>query len=330
MIAYNMGPGATDKWLASGADIRKLPKETQGYIRGVNLAEGGEVKRYAAGDYVDPFGAPNQSYDMDALRIQEIQAAKKRKEDEDRYEFLKENAPEVAAKMKPPMTKSTPARGKASPEEVEQFFSRFDTIPTTTKPVDNTAAQETTPKEKEFNLMEYIRERQARTDKASENDKNMALLSAGLGILGGTSPYAFENIGKGAQMGVQQLGQLQKLRASQDIAGDKILGSAYNAEMLNKIRRDQLAQGKEQRSDKLAQDLQIAKANEIGKRLKLKGITDEMIGMLEQKEMLKTIKPDELAKLNLFKQQMKKVEDDVSRLFPSTGTNSNYRLVGVR
>jgi len=47
MIAYNMGPGATDKWLASGADVRRLPKETQGYIRGVSLAEGGEVKGYA-------------------------------------------------------------------------------------------------------------------------------------------------------------------------------------------------------------------------------------------------------------------------------------------
>jgi len=29
-IAYNMGPGATDKWLAAGADMSKLPRETQG------------------------------------------------------------------------------------------------------------------------------------------------------------------------------------------------------------------------------------------------------------------------------------------------------------
>jgi len=49
MIAYNMGPGATDKWLAAGADPSKLPKETQGYIRNVTLAEGGEVKRFTEG-----------------------------------------------------------------------------------------------------------------------------------------------------------------------------------------------------------------------------------------------------------------------------------------
>lgn len=40
-IAYNMGPGATDKWLAAGADVSKLPRETQGYVRG--FAEGGDV-----------------------------------------------------------------------------------------------------------------------------------------------------------------------------------------------------------------------------------------------------------------------------------------------
>ena len=34
-IAYNMGPGATDKWLAAGADFSKLPKETQGYVQKV-------------------------------------------------------------------------------------------------------------------------------------------------------------------------------------------------------------------------------------------------------------------------------------------------------
>lgn len=38
-IAYNWGPGNTDKWLAAGADPSRLPRETRGYIQ--NLAEGG-------------------------------------------------------------------------------------------------------------------------------------------------------------------------------------------------------------------------------------------------------------------------------------------------
>ena len=44
-IAYNMGPGNTDKWLAAGADMSKLPQETRGYIQG--MAGGGEVHGYA-------------------------------------------------------------------------------------------------------------------------------------------------------------------------------------------------------------------------------------------------------------------------------------------
>jgi hypothetical protein len=31
-VAYNMGPGATDRWVAAGSDITKLPKETQAYV----------------------------------------------------------------------------------------------------------------------------------------------------------------------------------------------------------------------------------------------------------------------------------------------------------
>jgi hypothetical protein len=62
MIAYNMGPGATDKWLAAGADPRKLPKETQGYIRGVSLAGGGPVKHFVLGDLVmDDYGSSRGS-----------------------------------------------------------------------------------------------------------------------------------------------------------------------------------------------------------------------------------------------------------------------------
>jgi hypothetical protein len=41
-IAYNWGPGRTDRWLAQGGDFAKLPKETQGYIKG--MAGGGRPK----------------------------------------------------------------------------------------------------------------------------------------------------------------------------------------------------------------------------------------------------------------------------------------------
>jgi hypothetical protein len=37
-IAYNMGPGATDKWLAAGADVSKLPAETKDYVAKAHIA----------------------------------------------------------------------------------------------------------------------------------------------------------------------------------------------------------------------------------------------------------------------------------------------------
>ena len=45
---------------------------------------------------------------------------------------------------------------------------------------------------------------------ARKENQNMALLQAGLGILGGTSPYAMANIGQGALHGAQAYGQGQK------------------------------------------------------------------------------------------------------------------------
>lgn len=40
-IAYNMGPGATDKWLTAGADMKRLPSETRQYAQG--FAGGGVI-----------------------------------------------------------------------------------------------------------------------------------------------------------------------------------------------------------------------------------------------------------------------------------------------
>jgi hypothetical protein len=41
LIAYNWGPGSTDKWIASGADPKKLPEETRTYVQRVKGFLGG-------------------------------------------------------------------------------------------------------------------------------------------------------------------------------------------------------------------------------------------------------------------------------------------------
>lgn len=54
LMAYNWGPGNVDKWLASGADIKKVPSETLNYVKKVM---GGEAQPDAALGTA-PSGAP--------------------------------------------------------------------------------------------------------------------------------------------------------------------------------------------------------------------------------------------------------------------------------
>ena len=181
-----------------------------------------------------------------------------------------------------------------------------------------------------FNLMQYFRERQARADKQAEKDKWQAGLAAGLGMLGGTSQYWQENIGKGGQMGVQQLAQLQKLRASQDIAGDKMLGSAYNAEMLGKLRKDQLAQSKGLKEGQLNQELLTAKNAFIEKRLKALGMDEMMLGTLRRQQALGKLDSAKKQELDYYEKRMKEVENEANRLYSSPSAGNGMRIVGVR
>ena len=103
-IAYNMGPGATDKWLASGADVSKLPRETQGYVKG--FADGGPIRFQNRGlvntDYSTIEGLEPSSLYAEA--IQRAQAEREQKpekkteltDNEKRYSGLwPYNAPEA-------------------------------------------------------------------------------------------------------------------------------------------------------------------------------------------------------------------------------------------
>ena len=385
MIAYNMGPGATDTWLADGADPRKLPKETQGYIRGVSLAEGGEVKRYQTGGY-RPLSAeaanflqqqkdrtvPTKSAQpgiankllrpsmigsdanvypgMSDLNYYNELAAELEKDPT--YEPYKEEMEKLLKRNPSLLTAKQPATNIIGPIANIGSRKKEDTpkvnasVPTTRTSTDEdtgpytgeqapaaapapaaTSAQQKAEDET-FNLMQYIKERQAKVDKAALQDQNLALLAAGLGIMGGTSPYAFANIGQGGAQGVAQLGQLQKLRAQQGIASDKLLGTAANYAAADRFRKAQLAQQKEIKESALAKDLLIAKNTEIGKRLEKAGITTQMIGMLNTKRLMGTASAEDLKKLKIYEDQYKNIENEVERRYASPG--AGMKIVGVR
>lgn len=91
-IAYNWGEGNTNRWLKTGADPRRLPKETQNYLdkfMRTALAQGGEVKGYAEGGEInaqsysekmkkvfgyEPFHGPTMQKYMSGGEVKHFQA----------------------------------------------------------------------------------------------------------------------------------------------------------------------------------------------------------------------------------------------------------------
>jgi hypothetical protein len=222
MIAYNMGPGATDKWLASGADVSKLPKETQGYIRGVNLAQGGEVKRFQYGgstmggfdDVYTDLGIPIRP-EIDEYTIDPMTGEKS----------FSGYRTKPSTKKEPKKSSQPTAQPAPSNYPSEQEFRDFDQAAALYQAENMAKAapapQQEAPKSRLDQYMEKMMAREAAIEKQRGDDKNMALLTAGLGMLGGTSPYAFENIGKGALAGVQNLSEARKQRGAEQAALDK-------------------------------------------------------------------------------------------------------------
>ena len=228
MIAYNMGPGATDRWLAAGADPRKLPKETQGYIRGVNLAQGGEVKRFQYGgstmggfdDVYTDLGIPIRpeidEYAIDPATGEKLFSG-----------YRGKSAGKQPKKDAKASTASTIPQAGFTPDEMIAGSTRAGTLEallndqTTGRPLPEAPKPAEAAKSRLDQYMEKMIAREAAIEKQRADDKNMALLTAGLGMLGGTSQYAFENIGKGALAGVQNLSESRKQRGAEQAALDK-------------------------------------------------------------------------------------------------------------
>jgi hypothetical protein len=131
-----------------------------------------------------------------------------------------------------------------------------------------TQAQEI-PKSRLDAYMDRMMAREDAMEKSRADDKNMALLTAGLGMLGGTSPYAMANIGQGALAGVQHLNESKKLRAAEQSAIDKsiLYATRYqgaedvarqNAEYNRGIKGAQLEETKRANTNK---ELEHAQAN---------------------------------------------------------------------
>jgi hypothetical protein len=213
MIAYNMGPGATDRWLASGADPRRLPRETQGYIRGVNLAQGGEVQHFYEGGYGGEFGGTGSNFASNPREFDEEKVEPNYVIDPITGQALFSGY-KVNPSVKPQVKKEAP---KAAPkEEKAQANPKQEDIDLQTRFNNFIQQQQANPERNIFAEMMARNEKQREENrKSAAEDRNLAMLASGLGILGGTSPYAMVNIGQGGAKGVEFLGASKARRASE-------------------------------------------------------------------------------------------------------------------
>lgn len=110
------------------------------------------------------------------------------------------------------------------------------------------------PPEKRDLFEEWMRRNAASREelkKSAVEDRNLALLQAGLGIMGGTSPYAMANIGAGAMQGAQAYGASKRARGQEQMMLDKMeigaLGAKTKQEGLEEYRKARLDEQKENR-----------------------------------------------------------------------------------
>lgn len=292
-IAYNWGPGNTDKWLMAGADMSKLPKETRDYSR--DMAAGGAV-HFQSGGINNPFSryaSPEISSQIGIIDQQiadaeeEIKQFKNNQPPAGSQEFMgwkqklnesmaRKNALEVGYKNlaeqtgaarpylgnmmqqatgvgKPPeILKTPPPLPPAKPVQNTPAPQKMDMVnPDEAALAAEKAARYTPPtagaaKAEEPSLVNpmgdyigdyasYLKDRRGELAKDKETNKYLALLQAGLGMMGGTSRYAGANIGQGASQGIAAYMAGRKQESADDRAIQQGMLGLSRADLYNKM-----------------------------------------------------------------------------------------------
>jgi flagellum-specific peptidoglycan hydrolase FlgJ len=118
--------------------------------------------------------------------------------------------------------------------------SEVKTLDLTEKKTAPTETQPTAPARTSYDeFMDYFRQGREDLKKQKQEDKYMALLQAGLGMMSGTSPNALANIGQGGSMGVAHYGASAKQRAAEEAA---LMKGAITAQRYKEMGEDRRAQ----------------------------------------------------------------------------------------
>ncbi len=220
----------------------------------VHYMTGGPVQHYAnTGMVTDPMGGvayddemPSESGDdrtiMERLGI--FNPENRRALERASKPAVKPQA-KPAAQAKPQVAAATPAVPSQTGPVPEQDigFGKGNFAPQGEEV--KQAAGAPAPQSRYDKYLDMMEKRMAGADKQKQSDQNMALIAAGLGILGGDSPYAAVNIGKGALHGVQSYSDSAKQRAAEENAGMRNVGQLLRYKELGDIADENRALRKE-------------------------------------------------------------------------------------
>jgi hypothetical protein len=229
--AYNAGPGRVDRALKSEGGLGNLPRETRNYM--VGLASGGEVKHFQYGG--STMGGFDDAYTDVGVPIVPI----------DEYTIDPMTGEKLFSGYGKPSKKTETAKKEtpapAAPILTDQEQERFNRAP---KEAERDIFAEI--------LAQRVADREAIKKSAAE-DRNLAILAAGLGIMGGTSPYAFTNIGTGGAKGVESLSASKARRGAEMSALNKSeVEALYYGEEIKRRNQTQRALEAERAIDNLS------------------------------------------------------------------------------
>lgn len=249
--AYNAGPGRVDQAIRSGRGIAALPRETQMYVP--RMAEGGIAHFDAGGPSYTSFGEETP-YDPNDPSL--LQAAGNILGNP--LERIKNSIYGVGAvsnKQLADTTKSTSSKPTAKDwQQFDQAQALFeaeqrakakpteDKAPTVNPMGDQTGGGADESMSSIADIKNMIKTGLEEGAKQKRVDTMLSLLTAGLGIMGGTSPFAAVNIGQGGQQGVAAALAARKTQAAEQ---QGLLGAQLGlsrAELYDKMRRDALKQ----------------------------------------------------------------------------------------
>jgi hypothetical protein len=250
LAAYNAGPGRVDKALKSGRGIEGLPRETQNYIMASRMAGGGIVA-FTNGGVSGEFGGEGAGESF-ATREYDPYFVKDPMTGEVVPSGYRRNVPETGL-PKGVSPEAVIRKEPAAPAEKKPEFKTAP-VPMTgptdqelgrTPPKDETAPapyKEPAADQGISDIKNLLKQRMEESGKQKRIDAYMSLLQAGLGMMGGSSPFAAVNIGQGASTGVAaQMAARKSQVADENAILTGQLGLS-RAELYEKMRRDALRQ----------------------------------------------------------------------------------------